>query len=445
MTTPVSDHAAGEVAPTPRPLRVALFTDHYGPGHSGLLYAVQFIEGELLAQGHDVLVVAPACDGPNPHRGHPNRSEIRLPSLRLPSVPSAVAGGRHFERTLEQLAENPPDVIHVQGLGSVGMLGVWAADRLEVPLAVTWHTDFEAYADYYWHLTPFLDAYYRLLKIAMNGMKRPHLTDMKRWMTTRWLFRGMSKRNLLNAARDMLLAADLVTTPSEKTAQRVHELAPAAHVRCEPNGVDALPAAEPLPPPGRRRIIYVGRIAPEKGLPLLLDAFEWVREELPEAELMIVGDWRKIPTLKQKLLAARRRGGVTLVGQVPRDQVGAFLASAEVFAFPSLTDTQALVLHEAAHAGLPIVTVDAELRLVVDEGVNALVARPTPESLARQLVSMLRALEDPDFKARASARSREMASWYSITGQARAMVALYGDLAAGRPIAERMTAPGPTA
>lgn len=436
---------ASEAAPTAsKRLKVALFTDNYGPGHSGLLYAVHFLEGELLKEGHEVIVVAPACDGPNPYRGHPARSEYRLPALRIPGVPSAVARGKGFERIIEHFKADPPDVIHVQGLGSVGMLGVWTADQAEVPLLVTWHTDFEAYADHYSHLTPFLDAFYRLLKLNTQGMKRPSLSDMRRWLRTGWFSRGISRRHILNAARGMLEAADLVTTPSDKTALRVRELAPASHIRVEPNGVDALPSTEPLAPAPGPRIIYVGRIAPEKGIPLLLEAFEWVRDEIPNAELMFVGDWRTSQLLKQKLLAARRRGGVTLVGQVPRERVGAYLASASVFAFPSLTDTQALVLHEAAHAGLPIVTVDGELRLVVDEGVNALVApRPTPEALARQLVAMLRRIEDPVFRERASARSREMASWYSIDGQAQAMVRLYGDLAARRPVVERMTVEQP--
>lgn len=422
-----------------RRLKVALFTDNYGPGHSGLLYAVQFVEGELLKQGHEVVVVAPQCSGPNPYKDHPNRSEYRLPAIKLPGLPMAVARGKGFERAIEHFKANPPDVIHVQGLGSVGMLGVWAADQAEVPLAVTWHTDFEAYADHYAHLTPFLDAFYRLIKLNTQGMKRPSLSSLRGWLRNRPRgIRGLGRRNILNAARDMLEAADLVTTPSDKTAHRVKELAPRAHVRVEPNGVDALPVSEPLAPAPGPRIIYVGRIAPEKGIPLLLAAFDWVREEVPDAELMFVGDWRASTVLKQKLAAARRRGGVTLVGQVPRDRVGAFLQSADVFVFSSQTDTQALVLHEAAHAGLPIVSADRELRLVIDEGVNGLIARPTPESLARQLVTMLRNVQDEGFRARASARSREMASWYTIDNQTQAMVQLYEDLAARRPIPERM-------
>lgn len=439
-TVTEQEHTDATASGSDRPLRVALLTDNYGPGHSGLLYAVQFLEGELLKAGCQVQVVAPACDGPNPYRDHPLRTEHRLKSMRIPGLTMAVADGRGFEAALDAFAADPPDVIHVHGLGSIGLLGVWAADRLEVPLMVTWHTDFEAYADHYAVLTPFLDAYYRLLKVSTHGMKRPTLQDMRRWMRIKWWKRGMSRRNLLNAARNMLEAADLVTTPSDKTATRVRELAPNSRIRVVPNGADALPEGPPLPAASGPRIIYVGRIAPEKNIQLLLAAFDWVREEIPNAELMFVGDWNASSWLEAKLAIARRRGGVILAGQIPRDELGPYYASGDVFAFPSLTDTQALVLHEAAHAGLPIVSCDHELRLVLDDGVNGAIARPTPESLARQLVMLLHKLEDPEFKAAAQARSREMASWWSIEHQSTAILELYRDLAAGRPVQESMKA-----
>ena len=416
-------------------MRVALFTDMYGPGPSGLLYAVQFLEGELLKAGHRVQVIAPRCDGPNPYRDAEGRTEYRLPSIKLPGVPAAVAGGKGFEKAINTLSADPPDVIHVHGLGPVGMLGVWVADQTGVPLVVTWHTDFEAYAEHYSHLTPFIGAYYRLLKVSARGMNRPSLSDMRQWVNPkRWLSRGISRRNLLNAARDMLLAAELVTTPSDKTAHRVLELAGEATVKVVPNGADALPEGEPLSVSRRPRLVYVGRIAPEKGIALMLRAFGWVREEIPDAELVIVGDWKPSKWLAQKLRRAARRGGVTLVGQLPREQLQPYYASADIFVFPSLTDTQALVLHEAAHAGCPIVSVDDELRLVVDPAVNALIARPSPESLARTIVTMLGRLEDPDFKARAKARSKELANKWTIANQSAEIISLYEDLAEGRPI-----------
>ena len=65
---------------------------------------------------------------------------------------------------------------------------------------------------------------------------------------------------------------------------------------------------------------------------------------------MLVGDWKKVPSLRARLLRAKRHPEITLVGEVPRGNLGPYYASADVFVFPSLTDTQALVLHEAAHA-----------------------------------------------------------------------------------------------
>jgi len=125
---------------------------------------------------------------------------------------------------------------------------------------------------------------------------------------------------------------------------------------------------------------------------------------------------------------------VKLPGQIQREKLGAYYAAGDAFVFASLTDTQALVLHEAAHAGLPFVMVDHELRLVIDPGVNATLARPNPVSLAGAMISMLGALKDPAFAAAASARSREMAARWTIANQSKEFVEIYESLAAGRPV-----------
>jgi glycosyltransferase involved in cell wall biosynthesis len=241
---------------------------------------------------------------------------------------------------------------------------------------------------------------------------------------------------LLELAAKMLTSADLVTTPSDKTAKRVLEIAPAAKVRVVPNGTDALPELPPVSKGRGPRLLYVGRISLEKGIGLLLDAFELVRDYVPNVELMIVGDWKSTPvTLRRRLQRAAHFGGVKLPGQIPREQLGAYYASGDLFLFGSLTDTQALVLHEAAHAGLPFVMVDHELRLVVDPGVNAALARPNPVSVAGAIVTMLNQLKDPDFAAAASARSRELAAKYTIANQSREFVEIYQAVAAGREVA----------
>ena len=428
--TSAQDQPAAE-DPTRKPLTIAEFTDNYGPAHSGLLYAVQFLEEQVLAAGHKVLLVAPEANGPNPHANNPNRREIRLPSVPIPGAGLRLSMGQDFDYRLAQMVSNPPDVIHIHGLGPIGLLGMWVAERTNRPMVITWHTDLEAYAEHYWHLVPLLNAGYKVYKLRIE---RPTWAQSKKQNLKRPR-RGGAQVEVLELAANMLTDADVVTTPSNKTARRVLEIAPNAKVRVVPNGTDALPVLPPISKHRGPRLLYVGRISMEKGIGLMLEAFELVRDQIPNAELMIVGDWKNThKRLRRKLQRASRFGGVKLPGQIPREKLGAYYASGDAFVFASLTDTQALVLHEAAHAGLPFVMVDHELRLVIDPGVNAVLARPNAVSLAGAMVGMINALKDPDFAERARARSKEMAARWTIKNQSKEFVEIYEQLASGRPV-----------
>ena len=414
-----------------RRLKVAQFIDNYGPGSNGLMFAVQQLEGNLLDAGHETIVVAPRAKGPNPHFGRPGRTEIRLPSVRVPNLPTRVANGRHFEKTIEEIGRLRPDVIHVHGFGPVGILGVWAAKRLGIPMMLTWHTDFDAYADHYAAILPLLT---QVVK-AFMGLSRGELFDSRdlRAAEIRFEDRGKSTASLLGICQKMLETADLITSPSPKTAARCREIAPEANVVVVPNGVDPLPPGPPpLPKPDGPLILYAGRIAPEKDLPLLVSAFQLVSTQRPDARLMIVGDWQRYARIKRVLAEAAATGKVTLTGEQPRELLGAYYAMADVFAFPSQTDTQALVLHEAALAGLPIVSVDPGLQLVLEPGVNAELARPTPASMAAALMRVIDRLDDEEWLANAAATSKRLAGQWSIESQAAEVLRLYQEVATCR-------------
>ncbi|NHB85301.1 glycosyltransferase [Tessaracoccus sp. HDW20] len=176
-------------------------------------------------------------------------------------------------------------------------------------------------------------------------------------------------------------------------------------------------------------VLYAGRIAPEKDLPLLADAFTLVHAQRPDARLCIVGDWERYSHIRKVLAAGRDAGRIILPGEQKRDALGAFYGMADVFAFPSQTDTQALVLHEAALAGLPIVSVDHELTLVIEPGVNGEITRPTAASLAAGLLRVITRSEDRQWREQAAARSIELASQWTIASQAKAMLDIYAELA----------------
>ncbi|HJE52628.1 MAG TPA: glycosyltransferase [Tessaracoccus flavescens] len=414
-----------------RPLRVMQFIDNYGPGSNGLMYAVQQLEGNLLDAGHEVIVVAPAAKGPNPHHGRPGRTEIRLPSVRVPKMPTRVANGRKFDKTLDEIERLNPDVIHVHGFGTVGVLGTWAARRYGIPMMMTWHTDFDAYADHYASVLPLLTGVVRAFATLSKG-EVMNTRDIK-LAEIRYEDRGRSTASLLGLCQKMLESADLVTTPSPKTAARCRDVVPDANIIVVPNGVDPLPVGPPpIPKPDGPMVLYAGRIAPEKGIPLLAEAFTLVHAQRPDARLCVVGDWERYSNIKKVLADGRAAGRIILPGEQKRDDLGAFYAMADVFAFASQTDTQALVLHEAALAGLPIVSVDHELRLVIEPGINGEITRPTAASLAAGILRVIDRLDDQQWRDNASRRSIELASQWTIQSQADEMLRLYGEVAALR-------------
>lgn len=411
-------------------LRIAEFTDNYGPGRSGILYAVQQIEGSLLEAGHEVIVVAPKATGPNPYAQHPRRSEVRLPSVRVPGVPARVASGMHSEHLVSGVGDLKPDVIHVHGMGIVGLMGVALARRTGIPLIVTWHTDWDAYAEHYALLTPVVSAAYHVWRVRAGTGALDSVEARASAKAFRHAGRAWVAADLLGACTAMLTAATVVTSPSPKTAKRILTAAPECDVRIIPNGVDPLPLTGPqVPKSPKVRFAYIGRIAPEKGIGLLLDAYRIVRRATPDTELMIVGDWKKVPTLRARLLRAKRHPEITLVGEVDRSQLGPYYASSDVFVFPSLTDTQALVLHEAAHAGLPLIVCDKELGLVLRDKVNGTFCDPTPDSLAGAMLRMMDLVRDPVALARANVVSRELAGQYTVAGQDQAILDLYEEIA----------------
>src|SRR5690606_38987321 len=109
--------------------------------------------------------------------------------------------------------------------------------------------------------------------------------------------------------------------------------------------------------------LFVGRINREKGVDLLFSAFGRVAAARPQAKLLLVGaryETRWYTGLMRDLGPAVAQR-VIWVGEQPADVVAAAYGLADVFAFPSRTDTQALVLQEAAHAGVPAVLADPVL------------------------------------------------------------------------------------
>jgi len=170
-----------------------------------------------------------------------------------------------------------------------------------------------------------------------------------------------------------------------------------------------------------RYLLFVGRLVPEKGIQDLLQAYDALDDSLKsELSLVIVGDG---PLRHSLQLRASRlmQGSVKITGFVQRDELAAYYALAEMFVFPTYTDTWGLVVNEEMACGLPIIASSAAgcvADLVID-GWNGRVIKPG--HISELTSSILHLAMDSQLRARMACRNREIISRYSPESCAEGM------------------------
>jgi 2-deoxystreptamine N-acetyl-D-glucosaminyltransferase/2-deoxystreptamine glucosyltransferase len=224
--------------------------------------------------------------------------------------------------------------------------------------------------------------------------------------------------------RWLLPGADAVIALTPSTARQLRaDGIPAGRVHVIPPGYDpalfARAAADPFPGLPRPRVAYLGRLAPQKDVGTLLEAFAY----LPSGtRLLLVGDGPDRAALQRR--AQRFGSRVHFAGFVPHAAVPAVLQHVDLLVLPSLYEDLSSALIEAMAAGLPVVAtrVGGTADLVHD-GVNGLLVAPRdPAALA---AAISRILADPATAARLSAAARRTAAAYAWTDLARAVLDVY--------------------
>lgn len=128
--------------------------------------------------------------------------------------------------------------------------------------------------------------------------------------------------------------------------------------------------------PGRN-ILFVGRLAAEKGVPLLLEAFARAREAYPDACLTLVGDGPERTMLEARVRELGLQEVVRFTGYLSQQEVAGELAQADLFVLPSFSEGLPVVLMEAMATGLPVLTTGiAGVPELVEEGVTGRVVFP---------------------------------------------------------------------
>ncbi len=418
-------------------MRIGLFTDTYRPSINGIVFVVETLKKHLEEQGHEVYIFCPAKTiRPSHDLEFADDNIVRFPSIKGAFFDDYDTSIFFAPRVVQQIRELKLDVVHVFTPSQVGLVGVQAAVKNDTPFIMQHSTDLYEFVEHYPVVLPGVLA---LIGIVFPFTVKLQGKDVREILKLYRPRRGVTQWNkdIIEKAITILYSkADAVIGLSRKSVEQLEswqdEEKYSYKVELLPNGVDALPkptAAELKAFKAQHGIAdsdevfgFVGRIAAEKNLDILLPVIEKVAKNRPNAKLVFVGDFEYRETLEEKARASKASDRIVFTGALPRDELGVAYAAMDVFVFPSLKDTQGWVLHEAAHAGLPIVIIDKKLSEVVHDGVNGLHANNSASDVAKK-VELLFA--DTVKRSEFSKESKRIARIYSEQRQIKDLIKLY--------------------
>lgn len=384
-------HTGPRGADLSQPVRIAFVTEVWHPTVNGVVTRLDATVEQLCSMGHDVLVIAPGIGDVDVDDG--NLTVRGVPTISLPWIYGGQPWGLPLPRVGRYLADFRPDLVHVANPACLGVAGVFYARRQRLPLVCSYHTDLTAYATFY-HL----------------GWLRPVIG-----CTLRALHRRADLNLVTSAAAALQLSAEGIDGARLWTqgvdSRRFHpgperaEPAPARHGSAGPER--AGPEAGHEWPDRSLTALYVGRLAAEKRLAALAPL-----AAIDGLHLVVVGDG------PARVEAASALAGldVEFTGVLEGDALARAYRQADVFVFPSETETLGLVLLEALASGLPVVAADSPASREVLAGCRA--ARRwdprDPAGLPAAVGELLGSAERATLRRLARAQV-EAASWQRAT------------------------------
>ncbi len=429
-------------------MRIGLFTDTYRPSINGIVFVVESLKRELETLGHEVFVFCPAKtmtpskDDELSDNGH----IIRFPSVKGAFFDDYDTSIFFPPRELLKIKRLELDVIHIFTPSQIGLMGVRAAHKYDIPCVIQHCTDMYEFAEHYPAVLPGVLALGGVifpLSAKFDGKDYREILKIYRPRTsvTKW------NQDIIEQIITMLYSkADAVIALSRKSQQQLESWQNDDYhydITLMPNGVNALPRPTSAQIADFRKswglktndevFGFVGRLGEEKNLLVLIEAFEThIAEARPNSKLLFVGDFEYRAVLEEMARDTPYADRIIFTGALPREELGVAYEVLDVFCFPSLKDTQGWVLHEAAHARRPIVIVDQEVSEVVRDGESGVFVENTADSMAEGIISLLKS---PKKRREYGEMSKKLAAKYTERRQVRKLEALYR-----RVIAERADA-----
>ena len=332
-------------------MRIGIFTDTYPPFINGVSTSVAMLESALKKKGHQVYIVT--VNPENMAYKYENNDHI----IRIPGIPTGIYDyrltGIYPLRALKKIKKWNLDVIHSHTEFGIGTFARLVASQYNIPLVHTYHTMYEDYIHYItkgYFIGPSRKIVEYLTKFYCDQTATELIVPTKK---TYDLFKKKYKVN-----------RNVHIVPTGIEVERFYR------ENFETKELDALRKTL-----GFKKddfvIIFVGRLAQEKSVDVLIDSHASICKKYRNAKLLIVGDGPDIDQFKKQANKLKISDNVIFTGKVPWKDVPKYYAISTVFATASKTETQGLTVIEAMAASIPAVCfMDDSFEDAVIDGLN---------------------------------------------------------------------------
>ncbi len=378
-------------------MRIAVFTDTYLPTVDGVVNSIRSAKDTLEAMGHEVLIIAPGEKSESGRGGRTlycrSRELRRYPGYRIAIYPT--------RREQEFLRACNADLIHSHGIAFMGLKGMWAARELNLPMAVTFHTMVQDAIPHYTSLRAGSHLLERLLSIYIKSFLHRCGAVIA---PTRAVLNELQK-----IAPHMRRTA---VVPSGVDVERFRPDLDGAHIRDRYGLEDA------------EVVLHVGRVAPEKDIEFLLEAFPQLQRRRPGLRLLIVGQGPALGEYRRLVTQRGLQDRILFTGFVPDDELPLHYAASDVLATASAFETQGLAVLEGMACGKPVVALNYRaFPECITDGDNGFLFAPGSGDGFCDAVE--RALDAGDDLRQ---RARETAEGFSLETCTKKLLALYDEM-----------------
>lgn len=345
------------------PMNIGIFSDTYSPQVNGVVSSILTLEKKLREQGHNVYIFTVS----HPQAEHDSPYVYRMASLPFIFLKDHRVGIVYSNRAVHKIKRLKLDLILSQTEFSMGIFARMMAKKLEIPIIHTYHTVYEDYMHY-----------------ISKGIE-------------------LSPRIARQYSKSFCNHVDGVVAPTKKTEKLLRSYGVQKPIRIIPTGIDFTPfnpnhytKEDTLKlkkvfhiPTDAPIILFVGRVAKEKSIDVLIKAMPLLTPKLPDAKLVIVGDGPSRLELEELAHQLNVRDSVIFTGMQPWQNIGRMYQLGDVFVSASVTETQGLTFAEAMAASLPVIAMEDEsIAGFVREGYNGHLFHNT-EELAEALYEVL--------------------------------------------------------